>query len=141
MSTVTDTITAATTIDAPLDIVWRLVSRPGWWLAHGPDSIEVTPADRVDRFPVETLELRPMSYAAFRWASEFAGEPLSDGRCTRIEFTLSESPAGIRVEVRESGFADLVASAEVRASALEANTSGWPEELGYLRVHAERITG
>lgn len=133
-----DTITDSITIAAPIQRVWTLVSHPGWWLAADPDQVDDTPAPMAQRFPVETIDLQPPHRAVFRWASEFGGEPLQDGHCTIIEFTLHEANGMTTVTVVESGFASLAAPDETRRSAFEENTSGWVEELGYLKTRAER---
>jgi uncharacterized protein YndB with AHSA1/START domain len=132
-------------INAPVDRVWDLVTTPGWWV---PSDIEL-PADRTPghrivrqserwgRFPVEVVEVRPQTYAAFRWASQFPGEDLAPGKTTLVEFFLTAAQDAVTVTVVESGFAALDAPDDVRQAGFKANTGGWEQELTGLRKRAE----
>jgi uncharacterized protein YndB with AHSA1/START domain len=141
---VQDRIERSIDIAAPLDRVWELVSEPGWWVPdeHGaageprPGAVVVRESKRWGRFPVEVVELRPMAYAAFRWASEFAGQELAPGRTTLVEFTITAHDDHVRVTVVESGFASLDTTEQTKRSGVESNASGWREELESLRDRA-----
>ena len=140
-----DTIERSIAISAPLERVWDLVTEPGWWAPSDepveaerkPGAIVVRESEKWGRFPVEVVDLQPMTYAAFRWASSFPGSDLQPGRTTLIEFTLAPSADGVQVSVRESGFAGLDASPEVKKQGFESNTDGWRMELDSLRTRAE----
>lgn len=141
-----DSIERSVTITAPLARVWDLVTEPGWWVPtdapaaaaeRAPGHVVVRESEKWGRFPVEVVELRPMTYAAFRWSSAFPGDDLVAGRTTLIEFTVTPTDDGVRVAVTESGFAQLDASEEVKAKSLESNSGGWTEELSSLRDRAE----
>lgn len=133
------------TISASLERVWDLVTEPGWWVPserpadaeRTPGTVVVRESEKYGRFPVEVVDLSPRTYAAFRWASQFPNEELASGKTTLIEFFLSEAAGGVRVNVRESGFAELDAPDEVGKSGVESNTKGWRIELGELRKQAE----
>ncbi len=140
-----DSIERSISIAAPLERVWELVTEPGWWV---PSDLEIepdrTPGHVVDRtsekhgrFPVEVVELRPMSYVAFRWASTFVGEDLAPGRTTLVEFTITPADDSVLVSVTESGFSTLDAPDEIKAQGVESNSGGWDQELISLRVRAE----
>jgi uncharacterized protein YndB with AHSA1/START domain len=140
-----DQIEQEITINASLDRVWDLVTQPGWWVPSDneqpvdrtPGSQTIRESAKYGRFPVETVQLDPQSYAAFRWASEFPGQELAEGKTTLIEFFLAPLAEAVKVTVRESGFAALEAPAEARQTAFEANTGGWRLELGELKSRAE----
>jgi uncharacterized protein YndB with AHSA1/START domain len=140
-----DRIEQQIVINAPLDRVWDLVSVPGWWVPteietepdRMPGSQTVRESARWGRFPVEVVEMRPPSYAAFRWASQAPGADLAARNTTLVEFFVADAGQGITVTVVESGFAALDAPEEVRQSQLKDNTGGWSEELGSLRARAE----
>lgn len=140
-----DTIERSITISAPLTRVWELVTEPGWWVPtdvpvevdHRPGSVVVRESEKWGRFPVEVVELRPMSYAAFRWSSTFPGADPTPGRTTLIEFAVTPTDDGVRVSVVESGFSKLVAPDELKAQSVESNSGGWTEELSSLRDRAE----
>ena len=143
-----DRIEQQIVINAPLGRVWDLVSVPGWWVPtevetepdRTPGSQTVRESARWGRFPVEVVEIRPQSYAAFRWASQAPGADLAPGHTTLIEFFVGDAGdagEGVTVTVVESGFAALDVPDEVRQSQLKDNTGGWSEELGSLRARAQ----
>ena len=140
-----DTIERSILINAPQARVWDLVTEPGWWVPtdapvagdRTPGNIVVRETEKWGRFPVEVVELRPMSYAAFRWSSTFPGNDLTDGRTTLIEFTVTPSDDGVTVSVVESGFAKLDAPDDLKSQSINSNTDGWRQELDSLRTRSE----
>src|ERR1700727_2482772 len=140
-----DRIEQQIVINGPLGRVWDLVSVPGWWVPseietepdRTPGSQTVRESARWGRFPVEVVEMRPPSYAAFRWASQAPGADLAPGHTTLVEFFVDDAGEGGRVTVVESGFAALYVPEDVRQSQLKDNTGGWSAELGSLRARAE----
>ncbi|MCW2523726.1 MAG: hypothetical protein JWO63_2061 [Frankiales bacterium] len=140
-----DSIERSIAITAPVERVWGLVTDPGWWVPSDveleadrtPGQVVVRESEKWGRFPVEVVELRPMSYAAFRWASAFPGEELAPGRSTLIEFTVTPTADGALVSVIESGFSKLDAAEETKAKGFESNSEGWTLELASLRTRAE----
>jgi uncharacterized protein YndB with AHSA1/START domain len=136
-----DTIERSIDIAAPLDRVWDLVTEPGWWVPDDnpvaadrtPGAVVVRESEQWGRFPVEVVELRPRTYAAFRWAPSFPGDDLAPGRTTLIEFTVTPTDDGARVAVKESGFAGLDATEDVRATSFQNNSDGWTSQLTVLR--------
>jgi uncharacterized protein YndB with AHSA1/START domain len=141
-----DTIERSIAISAPLERVWDLVTEPGWWVPsdapvtadRNPGAVVVRESEKWGRFPVEVVDLRPMTYAAFRWSSTYPGDDLIPDRTTLIEFTLTPGDDGVTVAVVESGFAKLDASDEARNQSFESNTDGWRMELDSLRSRSER---
>jgi uncharacterized protein YndB with AHSA1/START domain len=161
-----DVIEQEITINADLERVWELITQPGWWVPteqpqpadRTPGSVTVRESEKYGRFPVQVVEMRPRTYAAFRWASQFPGEELTDGHSTLIEFFVQDESGeaagggggagggevtggGVTVRVRESGFAGLDAPEEVRRSGLSSNTEGWQLELAGLRKRSEADAG
>jgi uncharacterized protein YndB with AHSA1/START domain len=140
-----DRIEQRVEISAPLDRVWDLVSTPGWWVP----TAAVDPPDRTighrvvresakwGRFPVEVVDMRPQTYAAFRWASQSPGADLAPGNTTLVEFFVAEAGDKVSVTVVESGFAALDVPDEVRQAAFRDNTGGWESELAGLVRRAE----
>lgn len=140
-----NTIERSIAITAPLERVWELVTEPGWWVPtdvpvtadRTPGTVVVRESEKWGRFPVEVVELRPMSYAAFRWSSAYPGDDVSPGRSTLIEFTVTPTDDGVSVSVVESGFATLDAPDELKNQNIESNSDGWTQELDSLRTRAE----
>lgn len=144
-----DVIEQEISISAELERVWELVTVPGWWVPSDvPVPVDRTPGSRTVRksekwgsFPVEVVELTPRTYAAFRWASQFPNEEPARGKTTLVEFFIAQAQDAVTVQVRESGFADLDASEEVRQAGIRDNTEGWRMELDALRKSAENRAG
>jgi uncharacterized protein YndB with AHSA1/START domain len=142
-----DRIEQRIVIDAPLERVWELVTRPGWWV---PSEVEAPPdrtpghrtvreSEKWGRFLVEMVQIEPRSYVSFRWASQFPGEELAPGKTTLIEFSVEEKApgGGVRVTVVETGFASLDTSEAERKAGFDGNSQGWAIELSELKTKSE----
>ena len=142
-----DVIEQEISINASLERVWDLVTEPGWWVPteagtapdRTPGSTTVRASEKYGRFPVQVVEMKPRTYAAFRWASQFPNTDLEPGHSTLVEFFVSEAAGGdgVLVKVRESGFATLNAPEETRQAGVRDNTEGWQLELGDLKKRSE----
>ncbi len=135
-------------IKASLDVVWNLVSHTGFWvgetLQFGHKAVE---GEKVQMdstkwgvFEVKVERLDPPRFAAYRWASGFPGQPLSETNTTLVEFTLTPELNGVTVQVRESGFASLDGSDDFRISQYNGNADGWKAQLDLLLTAAEQGT-
>jgi uncharacterized protein YndB with AHSA1/START domain len=136
---VPDQIEQEVLIDAPLEVVWSVVTEPehvGSWFSDMAD-IDLRPGGEatliwhehgVFRGRVERVE--PPYVVAFTWRP--AGAEPVEGNSTLVEFTLSEEGERTRLRVVESGFRTLEGSDEERAKYAEGNTQGWNQELGEL---------
>jgi uncharacterized protein YndB with AHSA1/START domain len=139
-----DRIEQEITVQASLDRVWELVTRPGWWVPgddavppdRTPGSLTVRASQKWGRYVVELVRLEPKTYAAFRWASAFPGEDLKPGRATLVEFFVKPAGEEVSVTVVESGFGGLELPADRREQEWKSNTGGWQEELASLRTQA-----
>jgi uncharacterized protein YndB with AHSA1/START domain len=136
-----DSVERSILINAGIERVWDLVTRPGWWINDG----EVTD-HRIERdsdlcrvhdpacgeFEILVVKLEPLSYAAFRWRSD--GQTRSvDGPTTLVEFRLDDNNDGtVTVRVVESGFDGLDSPDDVRRANREGNDAGWRQELAAL---------
>ena len=128
-------------IDAPLDVVWAVVTEPehvGSWFSDSAE-IDLRPGGEASltwdehgtaRAWVEKVE--PPHSFSFRWARPVGAEP-SKGNSTLVEFTLSAEGESTRLRVVESGFQELDWSEEEKAKYAEENRQGWDLELGELR--------
>ena len=140
----TDKIEREITIQAGLATVWDLVSEPGWWVGESdaepvrePGAVTVRRSEQWGTYPVRVEELRPQTYAAFRWASLFRDRDLTERNSTLVEFWLAQTDGGVRVTVVESGFEALDATPEQIAQGVTDNSGGWGEQLQGLRRSAE----
>jgi uncharacterized protein YndB with AHSA1/START domain len=142
---VQDTIERSITIAAPLERVWELVTEPGWWVPvdveveadRTPGQVVVRESEKWGRFQVEIVDLQPMTYAAFRWASTVAGGNLEPGHTTLVEFTVAPTESGITVAVLESGFAGLDETDQVKTDTIESHSGGWTDQLSSLCTRAQ----
>ena len=140
-----DVIEHEVSINAGLERVWNLVTEPGWWVPtetsaapnRTPGSTTVRTSEKYGGFPVEVVEMKPRTYAAFRWASQFPNTALEPTHSTLVEFFVSEAEGEVLVKVRESGFATLDAPEEIRQAGVRDNTEGWQLELGDLKKRSE----
>ncbi|MGP9536434.1 SRPBCC domain-containing protein [Brachybacterium sp. AOP43-C2-M15] len=145
---VPDEILRSIHVAASAETVFDVISEPGWFIndgeyrehritREGPTAIVVDPVH--GGFQIGTVELDPPRRAVFRWLSGVAGA-LEDGPATTIEFTIEPEGEGVRLTVRETGFAGISTDAERRAR-YEDNLGGWIEELDVARVQAEARAG
>ena len=130
-----DQITRETTIDAPVERVWALLTEAehlGRWFGDAGAEIDLRPGGAlVLRWSgygtvlgrIETIE--PHRRFAYRWGLDHQ-EP-GEGNSTLVDFTLTPTGDGTRLRVVESGFASL------------ARTEGWWQELGELATYASRV--
>jgi uncharacterized protein YndB with AHSA1/START domain len=136
-------------IDAPLDVVWAVVTEPqhvGTWfsdsakidLRSGGEGTLTWREHGTVRVRVERVE--PPHSFSFRWARPMGVEP-AEGNSTLVEFSLSADGEGTRLRVVESGFPDLELAEAERARYAEENEQGWNLELGELREYVSKLVG
>ena len=99
--------------------------RPG-----GPATLDFTSGFHQD-MRVERIE-EPTVFG-FTW--QIYGLPGDDPRRTYVEFTLEPTPAGTRLTVVETGFAQLPDDAHKQA--FDGNSNGWVEKLDALRDYLD----
>ncbi|HEU4540378.1 MAG TPA: SRPBCC family protein [Jiangellaceae bacterium] len=140
---VANTITREILIDAPLDVVWSVVTDPvhvGSWfgdsasidLQPGGEAVFTWDAHGAVRARIERVE--PPHYFAFSWARRVGVEP-AEGESTLVEFTLSKDDDRTRLQVVESGFDELALPETERAKHFGENSQGWDLELAELRAY------
>jgi uncharacterized protein YndB with AHSA1/START domain len=126
-------------IDAPIDVVWAVVTEPehirGWF--SDAVELELRPGGRLalhweDHGTVDgrVERVEPPRFFSFRWA-------VGDGT-TLVEFSLAAESARTRLTVVETGFAELPGSDEERRAHFDGHTNGWQIELGHLVEHVGR---
>ena len=139
-----DRIEERITIRATQDRVWRLVTRPGWWVpgsaaepARGPGRVAVSCQGDGRPYVVDIVRLEPQGYASFRWSSAFCGAVPKPGNATLVEFYLRRVGDELGVTVVESGFASLDLPEGLRENEWLGNKGAWRYELSGLRIRAE----
>jgi uncharacterized protein YndB with AHSA1/START domain len=154
-----DRIEKEVVLRAPLERVWQAISNAdefGQWFGvrfDGPfvagESVTgvITPttvdqevarmqephAGKADTWQIVAIE--PQRRLAFRWHPygveadvDYSQEPT-----TLVEFTLTETDAGVLLRIVESGFDKI--PAERRAAAFEANSQGWAKQTELVRKY------
>ena len=147
MPDVPDRIERTIEIDAPAEVVWRLVSEPGWWINGGialrdhrieiGDDVALVHDEEHGTFRVQILELAPPRRAAFAWVPHSGGETPSETTGTTVEFTITERERGVLLAVVESGFSTLELPAERLARNYHDNVEGWVIELALAKSVSE----
>lgn len=134
-------------IDAPLDVVWTVVTEPehvGAWFGDSaaidlrPGGEAVLTWDEHGSFRARVEKVEPPHTFSFRWARPADAEP-GPANSTLVEFNLSEEGEGTRLRVVESGFAELDGSEDEKAKHVKENTRGWKLELDDLREYASKL--
>src|ERR671919_2410455 len=135
-------------IDAPLEMVWSVVTESqhvGDWfsdfaeidLRPGGQAILTWEKHGTARGRVERVE--PPHFVSFRWMRLTAsGTELTEGNSTLVEFSLTEAGEGTRLRVVESGFHKLDGTEDERAKYAEGNRDGWEVKLGELRDYVSK---
>ncbi|MGW5387524.1 SRPBCC domain-containing protein [Nocardia sp. NPDC003963] len=126
----------------PPERVWNALTTPeglGAWFGSRAELEDLRPGGTVrvwwDEDGPHTLWIRivePPRKFAFSWAIE--GLPAGDPRRTDVEFSLVPTPAGTRLTVVETGFAQLP---DHLTAAYEGNVKGWAAELTELAEYLD----
>ena len=133
-------------IDAPVDVVWRVITEPEqivrWFsdeaeidLRRGGDGRLVFRSGESYQLQVEAVE--PPHRFAFRWVQP-QGSVARPENSTLVEFTLEPEGSGTRLRVVESGFDKVDWSDERKTRYIERHTDGWTRLLERLRDFAGR---
>jgi len=134
-------------IEAPLDVVWAVVTEPqhvgGWFgdsaeidLRPGGEAVLTWEKHGSALAVVEKVE--PPHTFSFRWARPLGAAP-GEGNSTLVEFSLSAEGESTRLRVVESGFPALDGSEDEKATYAEENTQGWKHELGDLQEYVAKL--
>jgi uncharacterized protein YndB with AHSA1/START domain len=137
---VPDRIEKEIVIDAPVDVVWAIVTEPehvGSWFSDSAE-IDLRPGGKAALTWTDhgtafgwVEEVEPPTRFAIRWARPLGAEPRPENT-TLVEFILTEESEGTRLSVVESGFRALEGSDEEKAEYAKGNEQGWEHELGEL---------
>lgn len=141
-------------IDAPIDVVWSVITEPehitGWFTdtaelearpgGEGRFSWErPAPKQRhVVNLRVERLE--PPHFFSFRWDHPDGADPDATN-APLVEFTLEPRGEGTRLRLVESGIQGLARSDDEKDTYLGDHTRGWDEILPRLRTYAAAQPG
>jgi uncharacterized protein YndB with AHSA1/START domain len=124
-------------IDAPVEIVWAVITEPEHISAWFSDSaeVELRPGGKVER-------VEPPHFFSFRWVvPRDPGADLTDDNSTLVEFSLRTEGDSTRLTVVESGFRDLAVPEDEKLRHVDSHRRGWGLELGELEEYVGQRTG
>ena len=135
-------------IDAPIDLVWRIVTEPDqikqWFAAEAELEPRVGGQGRFafkegDSFQLQVEAMEPPRRFAFRWVKP-EGSLAREDDSMLVEFTLQPEAGSTRLRVVESGFDRVDWSDEKKAKYASDHSEGWQLYLGRLAEFAPRAT-
>ncbi len=135
-------------IDAPLEVVWAVVTEPEHISAWFSDSVDLDlrPGGKAVLHwngrgsvhgRVERVE--PPHFFSLRWAVH-PGQDIAEDNSTLVEFRLSAEGDSTRLTVVESGFRDLAGPDDEKQRHHDGHRRGWEHELGELDEYLGRRT-
>jgi uncharacterized protein YndB with AHSA1/START domain len=134
-------------IEAPLEVVWRVVTDPEqirqWFADEAEVELRVGGSGRLrfkggDSYQLQVEALEPPRRFAFRWLQP-EGSPARTDNSMLVEFLLEPAAGGTRLRVVESGFDAIDWSEAEKAKYAEGHSSGWEVLLGRLRDYAPSL--
>jgi uncharacterized protein YndB with AHSA1/START domain len=135
-------------IDAPVEVVWSVVTEPehisGWFsdsadLALMPGGRAVLRWNDGGIFHGRVERVEPPHFFSFRWAVE-PGRDVDEGNSTLVEFSLQAEQGSTRLTVVETGFQDLAGPEDDKQRHFDSHSRGWEVELGELREYVGQRT-
>lgn len=129
-------------IEAPVDVVWRIVTEPDqitqWFNDEAQLDLKVGGQGRLGAsYPIQIEAIDPPRRFAFRWVYPDGARP-EPGNSTLVEFTLSQEASDTRLRVVESGFDKIDWSDKEKVRSVEEHSRGWQECLVRLQELAQR---
>src|SRR3954447_8843964 len=144
---VPDRIEREILIDAPVEVVWAVVTEPEHISRWFSDSVELElrPGGKAvlhwdGRGAVDgrVERVEPPHFFSFRWVAG-RGLQLAEGNATLVEFSLAAEGDGTRLTVVETGFGSLAGSDDDNQERFDGHRRGWELELGEMVAYlAER---
>jgi uncharacterized protein YndB with AHSA1/START domain len=147
-----DSIEREILIEAPAEVVWRVITEPAqisrWFsdeaeveaLAGAAGTLTWGPGGRggnqeaVVIAPIQVVDAEPYRRFSFRWGHP-QGQSPDAGNSALVEFSLTEEADGTRVRVLESGIDAVARESEDKDRYLQSHERGWEKHLGELRDH------
>jgi uncharacterized protein YndB with AHSA1/START domain len=131
-------------IDAPIDVVWRVITEPDQMTHWFSQEAEIEPRaggrgrlgfPSGDSYQLQIEAIDPPHRFAYRWMQP-AGSVVRDDNALLVEFTLRAEAGKTRLRVVESGFDRIDWSDETKARYVEDHSNGWETILGRLSDYA-----
>lgn len=145
-----DRIERVIDIDAPIDVVWTVITEPehinSWFTdfaeldlrsgGEGRFAWDVKGTSRKNvNLRIERLD--PPQFFSFRWDYPDGDDP-SETNAPLVEFSLEEQGGSTRLRLVESGLENVARSAEEKETYFAEHTSGWTHFAERLREYAPK---
>ncbi|MDX6568625.1 MAG: hypothetical protein QOH15_1203 [Gaiellales bacterium] len=138
-------------IDAPIDVVWAVITEPehitGWFTdsaeldlrqsGKGRFGWDVKATNRKLVVNLRVERLDPPNFFSFRWHYPDGDEP-SEANAPLVEFSLEARGDSTRLRLVESGLEKIARSDEAKATYLAEHASGWTSIVERLRDYAPK---
>ena len=132
-------------IEAPLDVVWAVVTQPehiSGWFSESVE-IDLTPGgtlalhwDRHGTRHGRVERVEPPHFFSFRWVVR-PDEDIIEDNSTLVEFTLRAEGESTRLTVVETGFDDLAGTDDEQREHFDDHSRGWEHELDQLEEYVK----
>ena len=136
-------------IDAPIDVVWRVITEPehinSWFtdaaeldLRPGGDgqfAWDVKGSRKKANLRIERLE--PPHFFSFRWEYPDGADP-TETNAPLVEFSLEAQGGSTRLRLVESGLESIAGSADEKETYFTDHTNGWTRFAERLRDYAPK---
>jgi uncharacterized protein YndB with AHSA1/START domain len=144
-----DSIEREILIEAPAEVVWRVITEPEQISRWFSDEAEVEARAGADGAltwrpggrggtqeadviaPIWVVDAVPYRRFSFRWSHPHGATP-DEHNSALVEFSLSEEAQGTRLRVLESGIGAVTHDDEGKSRYLESHEQGWEKHLGEL---------
>jgi uncharacterized protein YndB with AHSA1/START domain len=142
-----DRIEQEIVVEAPIEVVWQVVTEPEHitqWFSDAAE-VELHPRGRgrltwkgQGAWPLRVVSVEAPRRFAFRWIRRERIE-VDERNSTLVEMLLTEEGEGTRLRVIETGFESLPWPEDQRAVYKGENRDGWEHELAELAAYLARI--
>lgn len=144
-----DQITRDILIEAPVDVVWRVVTEPEhivrWFsseaeldLRPGGDGVLVFEQNGGSVAPLVVDTVKPPTTFAFRWSAP-EGETPDASNSTLVTFSLAAEGDRTRLSVTETGIAALPGGAERQREFYDDHSQGWSKLVPRIGEYAPTL--
>jgi uncharacterized protein YndB with AHSA1/START domain len=138
-------------IDAPIEVVWTVITEPehinGWFTdsaeldvrpgAEGRFGWEASATNRKMAVNVRVERVDPPHFFSFRWEYPDGEEP-TEANAPLVEFSLEARGDSTRLRLVESGLEKIARSDEEREAYFASHSSGWPRIAERLSDYARK---
>jgi uncharacterized protein YndB with AHSA1/START domain len=145
---VADSIEREILIEAPVDVVWRVVTEPEHLTRWFSDAVEIDPRPGGEgtltfglpeitqpvAVAIQIESIEPQHKFSFRWVHDSADRRLANSML--VDFMLTAEGEKTRLRVVESGLHAMQWSEEAKAQYFDEHSEGWDGHLSRLREHA-----